>query len=181
MIYTPPSCASSSCFPFIHTRSCLSRNILSACRIFKSFKHMLETTLPVAFMKLITLLMSKIRIIPKLVQKIPPFLGWIFDRSQVMVTVPVLSLLTICSSKLLTSWVITLALFKAQNLISSNVPFNSSLFSQYTVSRISPFSVIRTHFARRQEDNNKLRFPCKFTYKGTPLYSLISRNKNKIL
>jgi hypothetical protein len=39
----------------------------------------------------------------------------------------------------------------------------------------------KTHFARRQEDNNKLRFPCKFTYKGTPLYSLISRNKNKIL
>jgi hypothetical protein len=52
------------------------------------------------------------------------------DLKQVMVTVPVLSLLTICSSKLLTSWVIALALFKAQNLISSNVPFNSSLFSQ---------------------------------------------------
>jgi hypothetical protein len=54
VIYTPSSCVSPSCFPFIHTRSCLSRNSLSACIIFKSFKHMLETTLPVSYTSVIT-------------------------------------------------------------------------------------------------------------------------------
>jgi hypothetical protein len=63
------------CSPLIHTRSCLSRNSLSACTIFKTFKRMLETILPVSFMKWILLSLSNIRIIPKLVQTIPPFLG----------------------------------------------------------------------------------------------------------
>jgi hypothetical protein len=47
------------------------------------------------------------------------------------------------------------------------------------VSKISPFSVIRTHFARSQEDNNKSRFLYKWPYQGSPLYSLTSRNKEK--
>ena len=176
VIYTLSSCPLSLCFPFIHTRSCLSRNSLSAWRISKSFKRILETTLPVSFMKWIPLLMSKIRIIPKLVQTIPPVCGCILKRLQVMVTLPVFSLFTIWWLSLLTSWVITLALFKAQNLISNNVPSNTSLFSQYTVSKISPFSVIRTHFARGQEDNKKSRV----LYKCTSLYWLISRNKKII-
>ena len=181
VIYTPSSCLLPWCSPLIHTRSCLSRNSLSACTIFKTFKRMLETILPVSFMKWILLSLSNIRIIPKLVQTIPPFLGWILDRSQVMVTLPVLSLFTICCPSLLTSWVTTFALFKAQNLISSNVPFNTSLFSQYTVSKISPLSVIRTHFARSQEDNNKSRVLYKCTWKESSLYWLISRNKKVIL
>jgi hypothetical protein len=44
------------------------------------------------------------------------------------------------------------------------------------VSKISPFSVIRTHFARGQEDNKKSRV----LYKCTSLYWLISRNKKII-
>ena len=179
VIYTPSSCLLPWCSPLIHTRSCLSRNSLSACTIFKTFKRMLETILPVSFMKWILLSLSNIRIIPKLVQTIPPFLGWILDRSQVMVTLPVLSLFTIFCPSLLTSWVTTFALFKTQNLISSNVPLNTSLFSQYMVSKISPFSVIRTHFARSQEDNNKSRFLYKWPYQGSPLYSLTYRNKEK--
>ena len=123
--------------------------------------------------------MSKIRIIPKLVQTIPPVVYCILERLQVMVTLPVFSLFTICCPIFLTSWVITLVLFKAQNLISNNVPRNLPVFSRYTVSKISPFSVIRTHFARWQEDNNKSRFLNKCTCKGTPLYSLTSRNKKK--
>jgi hypothetical protein len=55
------------CFPFIHTRSCLSRNSLSACTIFKTFKRMLETILPVSFMEWTLLSLSNIRIIPKVV------------------------------------------------------------------------------------------------------------------
>jgi hypothetical protein len=51
---------------------------------------------------------------PKLVQTIPFVLGYMRIRSQVMVTLPVFSLFTIYCSSPLTSWVITLALFKAQ-------------------------------------------------------------------
>ena len=181
VIYTLSSCPLSLCFPFIHTRSCLSRNSLSAWRISKSFKHIVETTLPVSFMKWIPLLMSKIRIIPKLVQTIPPVFGFILDRLQVMVTSPVFFLFTIWCLSVLTSWVTTLAFFKAQNLISNNVPSNLPVFSRYTVSKISPFSVIRIHFARGQEDNSKSRVLYICTWKESSLYWLISRKKNNII
>jgi hypothetical protein len=45
------------------------------------------------------------------------------------------------------------------------------------VSKISPFSVIRTHIARWQEDNNKSYFLYKCPYQGLSLFSLTSRNK----